>query len=100
MGRDGASYSFDLGETAKGIFLQMGLDRANQIDPVQQIPLCAHTVHPAGYGDFSNLLGSAIVKLTACARSSDRSAGIPHLCCGFAARRARKDNPEFGELAG
>jgi hypothetical protein len=82
------------------MFLQMGLDRANQIDPVQQIPLCAHTVHPAGYGDFSNLLGSAIVKLTACARSSDRSAGIPHLCCGFAARRARKDNPEFGELAG
>src|SRR3954453_21527917 len=26
------SYNFDLGETAKGIFLQMGLDRANQID--------------------------------------------------------------------
>ena len=93
-------YSFDLGEAGTEMFLQMGLDRANQIDPVQQIPLCAHTVHPAGYGDFSNLLGSAIVKLTACARSSDRSAGIPHLCCGFAARRARKDNPEFGELAG
>jgi hypothetical protein len=37
VGRDGAVYSFDLGETAKGIFLAMGLDRANQIDPLGQI---------------------------------------------------------------
>src|SRR3954471_17426568 len=30
-------YNFDLGETAKGIFLQMRLDRANQIESFQQI---------------------------------------------------------------
>src|SRR3954454_25286931 len=40
VGRDGAGYSFDLGETAKGIFLQMGLDRANHIDPPGQFTLC------------------------------------------------------------
>jgi hypothetical protein len=34
------------------------------------------------------------------ARTSDRSAAMPDLCCGFAARRARKDNPEFRELTG
>src|SRR5438874_7865625 len=28
VGRDGGVYNFDLGETAKGIFLQTGLDRA------------------------------------------------------------------------
>jgi len=42
-GRDGAVYSFDLGETTKGIFLQMGLDRANQIDPPGQFTLCTNS---------------------------------------------------------
>src|SRR3954467_9325672 len=32
-----ARYNFDLGQTGNGMFLQLGLDRANQIDPVQQI---------------------------------------------------------------
>jgi hypothetical protein len=27
VGRDGAAYGFDLGETRRNIFLQMGLDR-------------------------------------------------------------------------
>src|SRR3954453_2237480 len=31
------AYNFDLGQRRKEMFLQMGLDRANQIDPVQQI---------------------------------------------------------------
>jgi hypothetical protein len=35
--RDGGGYSFDLGQAGTGIFLRMGLDRWNRIDPVQQI---------------------------------------------------------------
>jgi hypothetical protein len=35
-GRDGDGYRFDLGESGRGIFLEMRLDRANQIDRVQQ----------------------------------------------------------------
>ena len=38
-GRDGEGYRSDLGKEETGIFLQMGLDRANQIDPLQQITL-------------------------------------------------------------
>ena len=41
MGRDGAGYSFDLGQARTEMFLQMGLDSPNQFDPVQQIPLWA-----------------------------------------------------------
>src|SRR5438045_1145338 len=44
LGRDGAGYSFDLGETTKAIFLQMGLDRANHIDPPGQFTLCTTPV--------------------------------------------------------
>ncbi|HTD85021.1 MAG TPA: hypothetical protein VK850_00465, partial [Candidatus Binatia bacterium] len=33
------AYKFDLGQTGNGMFLQMGLDSPNQIDPLQQIPL-------------------------------------------------------------
>src|SRR5256886_3036667 len=40
VGRDGGVYNFDLGETAKGIFLQTGLDRANQIDPLEEFSFC------------------------------------------------------------
>jgi hypothetical protein len=36
-GRDGEAYSFDLGQGRTRKFLQAGLDRANQIDPLQQI---------------------------------------------------------------
>jgi hypothetical protein len=39
VGRDGEAYSFDLGQTGNGMFLQMGLDSPNQIDPLQQIRL-------------------------------------------------------------
>src|SRR3954471_11585165 len=63
VGRDGAGYSFDLGETAKGIFLQMGLDRANHIDPPGQFTLCktsvpnpaaARTMMPRGRAEYFN----------------------------------------------
>jgi hypothetical protein len=37
VGRDGARYGADLGKAKSGIFLKPGLDRANQLDPVQQI---------------------------------------------------------------
>jgi hypothetical protein len=37
-------YNFDLGEAGTEMFLQMGLDRANQIDPVQEFRLSAHGV--------------------------------------------------------
>src|SRR5205814_5406971 len=40
VGRDGAGYSFDLGKTAKGIFLQMGLDSPNHFDPHEEIRFC------------------------------------------------------------
>src|SRR3954452_14777939 len=35
-------YNFDLGETTKGIFLQMGLDSPNHIESFQQMTLRAH----------------------------------------------------------
>jgi hypothetical protein len=34
-------YRSDLGEAGMEIFLKMGLDRANHVDPVQQIALSA-----------------------------------------------------------
>jgi hypothetical protein len=37
MGRDGAGYGFDLGEKRRSLFLQSGLDRPNQVDPLEQI---------------------------------------------------------------
>jgi hypothetical protein len=36
-GRDGEGYRGDLGRARSGIFLQMGLDYPNQIDPLEQI---------------------------------------------------------------
>jgi hypothetical protein len=36
-GQDGAAYSFDLPDTPSEIFLQGSLDRANHVDPAQQI---------------------------------------------------------------
>src|SRR6202022_3050847 len=36
-GRDGEGYRSDLGQAGTEIFLQMGLDRANQIEPLQEI---------------------------------------------------------------
>src|SRR5204863_2608081 len=44
VGRDGAVYRSDLGRTRTGLFLQIGLDRANHIDPLQQIWPCAQAV--------------------------------------------------------
>src|SRR5258708_4482692 len=41
VGRDGEGYRSDLGQRRSGIFLQTGLDWANQIDPVQQFAVCA-----------------------------------------------------------
>src|SRR2546421_9267559 len=43
VGRDGAVYSFDLGQTRTELFLQMGVDRANQIESIQQMTLRART---------------------------------------------------------
>src|ERR1700730_4012062 len=42
MGRYGGGYRSDLGQAGTRIFFQTGLDRANQIDPVQQIVVPAH----------------------------------------------------------
>src|SRR6202022_2700134 len=42
VGRDGEGYSFDLGQARTGIFLQMGLDGANQIDPTGDFFLSRH----------------------------------------------------------
>jgi hypothetical protein len=42
VGRDGGGYRSDLGQAGTRIFFQTGLDRANQIDPVQQIVVLAH----------------------------------------------------------
>src|SRR5205814_5943616 len=39
-------YTFDLGEAGTVLFLQMGLDSPNQLDPLQQIPLGAHGALP------------------------------------------------------
>src|SRR6202022_1302835 len=36
-GRDGEASKSDLGQARTEIFLQMGLDRANHVDPLQQI---------------------------------------------------------------
>src|SRR4051794_14810871 len=41
VGRDGGAYSFDLGARARGIFLEPGLDRTNQLESSQQIRLKA-----------------------------------------------------------
>jgi hypothetical protein len=37
MGRDGAGYGFDLGQTRRNIFLQMGIDKFSPAAPVGQI---------------------------------------------------------------
>jgi hypothetical protein len=37
MGRDGTGSTSDLGKTNTEMFLQAGLDRPNQIDPLEQI---------------------------------------------------------------
>jgi len=37
MGLDGAGFTSDLGKTNTEMFLQAGLDRPNQIDPLEQI---------------------------------------------------------------
>jgi hypothetical protein len=36
VGRDGGGYSGDLGLTGTGMFFRSGLDRANQLDPVEE----------------------------------------------------------------
>src|ERR1700737_2018624 len=46
MGRDGGGYRSDLGQAGTEIFLQTGLDRANQIDPPQQF--CGLLISPQG----------------------------------------------------
>src|SRR5438477_9375100 len=50
VGRDGAVYNFDLGQARTELFLQIGLDSPNQIDPVQQIPLWAQARSCTGHG--------------------------------------------------
>ena len=45
-GWDGKGYRFDLGQRRREIFLERGLDWGNQIDPAQQIPLCAQAAQP------------------------------------------------------
>jgi hypothetical protein len=45
VGRDGVICSDDLGLAKSGIFLETGLDRANHIDPVQQITSSEQASH-------------------------------------------------------
>src|ERR1700736_4373179 len=40
-GQDGGGYRFDLGQRRSEIFLQIGLDRPNQLDPLQEISFLA-----------------------------------------------------------
>jgi hypothetical protein len=42
LGQDGGSCRSDLPDGLSEIFFQTGLDRANQLDPAQQIRLRAH----------------------------------------------------------
>ena len=41
--RDGGGYRFDLGKSRSEIFLQTGLDRANQLDPASEFGLSEQT---------------------------------------------------------
>ena len=41
VGRDGEGYAGDLGQRRSGKFFEMGLDRWNHVEPVQQIRFCA-----------------------------------------------------------
>jgi hypothetical protein len=53
-------YNFDLGETAKGIFLQMRVDRPNHVDPLQQnsvlvkTPVCPQDSEGAVFAEGIN----------------------------------------------
>jgi hypothetical protein len=42
VGQDGGGYIADLGQAGTGIFLRMGLDRANHLDPLRQFTLKKH----------------------------------------------------------
>ena len=48
VGRDGEGYAGDLGQKGTGIFLRMGLDDPNHIDPLQQNSVFAQTAVPPG----------------------------------------------------
>src|SRR4051812_39590384 len=50
MGRDGAAYGFDLGEKRRSLFLQLGLDRPNQIDLFEQITFYKISFEPLPKG--------------------------------------------------
>jgi hypothetical protein len=47
-GRDGGGYRSDLGQRGTGIFLQTGLDRANQVERVQEIALLTRPARGKG----------------------------------------------------
>jgi hypothetical protein len=53
-GQDGGSCRDDLPDGLSEIFLQTGLDRANQIDPVQQFRRCAQ-VRRAGWSSVARM---------------------------------------------
>jgi hypothetical protein len=56
VGRDGEASKSDLGHAGTGIFLQIGLDRANQIDPLQQIaPSCSSILADSFEGRVAHL---------------------------------------------
>jgi hypothetical protein len=61
LGRDGAGYNFDLGQARTELFFQMGVDRANHVDPLQQnsllvkTPLCGQDGGEAGFADGINV---------------------------------------------
>jgi hypothetical protein len=60
-GRDGEGYRSDLGQAGTEIFSQKGLDRANQLEPFQQIrrraqwPFCLSGIRQAGSSQCSGV---------------------------------------------
>jgi hypothetical protein len=76
VGRDGGGYRSDLGQAGTEIFLQMGLDRANQIESFQEIAVLLisrrggleHSIVMAGLGPGHPCLSCLIEAKTWMAR--------------------------------
>jgi len=95
-GRDGAVYSFDLGETTKGIFLQMGLDSANQIDPPGQFTLCTNSGSQASAARTYDAKGVERNILICFVGNLPRPGGV-WLATGWVRKPARKSNMDANQ---
>jgi hypothetical protein len=93
LGWDGASSKSDLGQTRSGIFLQRGLDWANQLDPAQEIRRHAQVRRadltlPGGPREKECRLASPTGPRQACARrlsqkTQSRIMKFPDACALF-----------------